>query len=172
LLLNSFQTKRTLDFADGRRIQMRKARLPKHIHRASVKSHGRASPAQAPVASSSGTTGSSGNRQAAVPVFMGRVSPVLDTCTQLILIEPDGKQGTARRTIHITGASIFERAGQLHKLGIGVIICGTVSDAFYNLLREAGVDLICGIAGDIEDIIEAYCSGSLDMPRFRMPGFD
>ncbi len=103
---------------------------------------------------------------------MGRVSPVLDACTQLILLEPDGKQETARRKIHMKGASIFERASQMLELGIGGIICGTVSDAFYNLLREAGIDLVCGIAGDVDDVIDAYRSGSLDKPRFRMPGFE
>jgi predicted Fe-Mo cluster-binding NifX family protein len=103
---------------------------------------------------------------------MGRVSPVLDACTQLILLEPDGKQETARRKIRMTGASIFERVSQIHEIGIGVIICGTVSDTFYYLLRQAGIDLVCRIAGDIDDVIDAYRSGSLDTPRFRMAGFE
>ncbi len=150
---------------------MRKTRLPRHIYRASAKFHCRATPLPAPIVSS-GAAGSSGNRHAAVPVFMGRVSPVLDACTQLVLLELGGKRETACREVHITGASIFERACQMQKLGIGVIICGTVSDAFYNLLRGDGIDLVCGIAGDVDDVIDAYFNGSLDQPRFRMPGFE
>jgi predicted Fe-Mo cluster-binding NifX family protein len=103
---------------------------------------------------------------------MGRVSPVLDACTQLILLEPDKKQETARRMIPVTGASIFERSRQIDKLGIGVIICGTVSDAFCNLLKDVGIDLVFGIAGDVDEVIDAYFSGSLDQPEFRMPGFE
>jgi hypothetical protein len=150
---------------------MRKTRLAKQNHGIAAESRCRAPPPQAPAAAS-GSAGASGNCRTAVPVFMGRVSPVLDTCTQLILLGPDGKQEAARRKIHMMCTSIFERASQIYKLGIGVIICGTLSDAFYNLLRGAGIDLVCGITGDIDDVIDAYFSESLDKPRFRMPGFE
>jgi predicted Fe-Mo cluster-binding NifX family protein len=69
-------------------------------------------------------------------------------------------------------ASLFERVREIQKLGIGVIICGAVSDSFYNLLREAEIDLVCGITGDIDEVIDAYRKGTLEQARFRMPGFD
>lgn len=69
-------------------------------------------------------------------------------------------------------SSIFERTRDIQRLGIGVIICGAVGDSFYNLLREAGIDLVCGITGDIDEVIEAYHKGTLEQPRFRMPGSD
>ena len=163
--------KRSGDLADGRRIQMKKTRWPKLIPMGSAKSRCRASSPQAPVAFS-GTTGASGNRRTAIPVFMGRVSPVLDTCTLLMLLEPDEKQETAPGKIHMTGASIFERAGQIRRLEIEVIICGAVSESFYRLLKEAGIDLICGITGDIAEVIDAYRGGFLGAPKFRMPGFE
>lgn len=68
-------------------------------------------------------------------------------------------------------ASLPERAIEMKKLGIGLIICGAVSDLFYNLLREAGIDLVCGITGDIDEVIDAYRKGTLEHARFRMPGF-
>jgi predicted Fe-Mo cluster-binding NifX family protein len=70
------------------------------------------------------------------------------------------------------GSSIFERAREIQGLGIGVIICGAVGASFYNLLKEAGIDLVCGINGDIDDVIEAFRNGTLEQPRFRMPGSD
>lgn len=103
---------------------------------------------------------------------MGRVSPVLDTCTRLCVLESDGKHKTAHRAIPMKRASILERAAEIQKLGIGVIICGAVSDHLYNLLREAGIDLVCGITGEIDDVIDAYRKGTLDQGRFRMPGSD
>lgn len=106
----------------------------------------------------------------AVPTFNGRVSPVLDTCKKLCLLESGGKQGAAKRTIPIKAGSIYERAGEIKKLGIRVIICGAVSEAFYNLLREAGIDLVCGITGDVDEVAAAHRSGTLSQPRFRMPG--
>ena len=111
-------------------------------------------------------------RRTAVPVFMGRVSPVLDTCTQLFVVESGGKNQIDNRTITIKGGSIFERTRELLNLGVKVIICGAVSDTFFNLLHEAGIELVCGIAGDIDDIIDAYRNGTLGDTRFRMPGSD
>lgn len=106
----------------------------------------------------------------AVPTFNGRVSPVLDTCKKLCVLESGGKQGVAKRTIPMKAGSIYERAGEIKKLGIRVVICGAVSEAFYNLLREAGIDLVCGITGDIDEVVAAHRNGTLNHPRFRMPG--
>jgi len=111
-------------------------------------------------------------RRTAVPVFMGRVSPVLDTCTQLLVVESGGKEAITRLTIPMKGESLSERARELHKLGVGGIICGAVSNAFFNLLRESDIELVCGIAGDVDDVIDAYRNGALDQARFRMPGSD
>lgn len=111
-----------------------------------------------------------GYPRAAIPVFMGRVSPVLGSCTQLGLLESSRNQETACRTISMKSSSIFERADEIKRLGIGVIICGAVSDAFFNLLKEGDVRLVCGITGDIEDVIDAYRNGTLTQARFRMPG--
>lgn len=111
-------------------------------------------------------------RRTAVPVFMGRVSPVLDTCTQLLVMESSGKNEMVSRTITIKGGSIFERTRELLKLGVKAVICGAVSGAFFNLLSEAGIKLVCNIAGDMDDVIDAYRNGTLVDARFRMPGSD
>lgn len=111
-------------------------------------------------------------RRTAVPVFMGRVSPVLDTCTQLFVMESSGKNEMVSRTVTIKGGSIFERTRELLKLGVNAVICGAVSGAFFNLLHEAGIEPVSGIAGDIDEIIDAYRNGTLGDARFRMPGSD
>ena len=118
----------------------------------------------------SGRAGFKGVPRTAIPIFMGRVSPVLDTCTQFGLLEPGRNHEIVRRTVPVKGNSIYERAGEIKKLGVGVIICGAVSDAFFNLLKEMGIDLVCGITGNVEEVIEAYAKGALVQGRFRMPG--
>jgi predicted Fe-Mo cluster-binding NifX family protein len=118
----------------------------------------------------SGRALSAGFPRTAIPVFMGRVSPVLDTCTQLGLLEPGRKRNITCQTIPVKGKSIFERADEIKKLGVLVVICGAVSDALYNLLKESNIDLVCGITGDIEEVIDAYRNRKLTQARFRMPG--
>lgn len=143
--------------------------MPRHPCIFCPKSHKHLSQARTAVACS-GAERSAGVGRTAVPIFMGRVSPVLDTCTQLLLLELDGRQETTRKTVPMKGSSIFERAGEIQKLGVQAIICGAVSDSFYNLLREADIDLVCGITGDIDEVIDAYRDGRLEQPQFRMPG--
>ena len=111
-----------------------------------------------------------GNALTAIPVFRGRISPVLDTCTQLTLLVPGREQLPLRRTLPLKGNSIFERVDEIKCLGVGVVICGAVSSAFYNLLIKNSIELVCGITGDIEEVIVAYRSGTLSNARFRMPG--
>jgi hypothetical protein len=47
---------------------------------------------------------------------------------------------------------------------------GALRDFFFDLLEAAGVDLIPGISGDIKDVLEAYLKGTLNQPKFKMPG--
>ncbi|MFO7708273.1 MAG: hypothetical protein R6V84_08870 [Desulfobacterales bacterium] len=112
-----------------------------------------------------------GSRLIAVPIFTGRVSPVLDNCTNLFLLESESSPAADRTTVNVRGSSIFERVAEFKRMRIGLIICGAVSEAFYNLLRQAGIELVCGVTGDIEEVITAYRNGTLQQAQFRMPGF-
>jgi predicted Fe-Mo cluster-binding NifX family protein len=105
-----------------------------------------------------------------IPVFLGRVSPVLDTCTRLCLVETGRRKGVRRKSMPVRGNSLIERAEEIGKLGAGVVICGAVGNPLYTLLKERDIDVICGITGEIGEVIKAYRTGTLGQPRFRMPG--
>jgi len=94
----------------------------------------------------------------------------LDTCTQLCVLAPESKDGGAYWTAPLKKVSLYERVLEIQQLEVDLIICGAVSDLFQALLKEAGIQLICGIAGDIGEVIVAFRNGTLDQPRFRMPG--
>lgn len=143
--------------------------MPTHLCIFCPKAHNRLAQGSMPLPAS-GRALSAGFPRTAIPVFMGRVSPVLDTCTQLGLLEPGRKRNITCQTIPVKGKSIFERADEIKKLGVLVVICGAVSDALYNLLKESNIDLVCGITGDIEEVIDAYRNRKLTQARFRMPG--
>lgn len=143
--------------------------MPTHLCIFCPKAHNRLAQGSMPLPAS-GRALSAGFPRTAIPVFMGRVSPVLDTCTQLGLLEPGRKRNITCQTIPVKGKSIFERADEIKKLGVLVVICGAVSDALYNLLKESNIDLVCGITGDIEEVIDAYRNRTLTQARFRMPG--
>jgi predicted Fe-Mo cluster-binding NifX family protein len=101
---------------------------------------------------------------------MDRVSPVLDTCTQIMLVGFNRSHEVGRTLIAVAGATLSERVGVFKMLGVRTVICSAVSDSFHHMLQEAKIDLLCGIAGVVDEIIQAYGSGSLQQTRFRMPG--
>ena len=107
----------------------------------------------------------------AIPIFHNRVSPVLDTCTRLLIVDFEGKSGVERREISLDGCSQFERFEIVKNLNPDAIICCGISEVFDKMLQSAGIRLISGIAGDVEQVAEAFLSNRIDDPSFRMPGY-
>jgi len=95
---------------------------------------------------------------------------VLDTCMTLLLL----KEGEKADTVHIStdDISLVARTSQFRNLAIDTIICGAVSEQFFNLLRQSGINVIMGICGNIDEVIAAHHNGLLGTAKFRMPGFE
>jgi predicted Fe-Mo cluster-binding NifX family protein len=106
----------------------------------------------------------------AIPVFEARVSPVLDTCIRMLVVDIDGSREMARSEVFLEKMSISERTEVLMRWGIKKIICAGVSDLMCKLLKSRDIETISGIAGEVEKIIRAYCCGDLSDPCFCMPG--
>jgi predicted Fe-Mo cluster-binding NifX family protein len=106
----------------------------------------------------------------AIPVFMDRVSPVLDTCTQIILVDVERNHEICRTQIGVTGTTLFERASFFKMIGVQTIICSAISDSLHRILRDANIEVVCGVAGVAEEIIKACISDSLHQNKFQMPG--
>lgn len=106
----------------------------------------------------------------AIPIFRSRVSPILDSCTRIILIDIEHNQEIERSEIHLNGLSLIERVSVLQKSSVKTVICGAISDMFQNMLQNVKIYLIIGIAGEVEQVVGAYLSESLNDPQFYMPG--
>jgi predicted Fe-Mo cluster-binding NifX family protein len=100
-----------------------------------------------------------------------RVSPVLDACTRVLLIDLHGRREVAREEIQVSVFSLVARADLLRKRDVDLLICAGISQQLDKLVREAGIELITGIVGDIEQVITGFTNRRLNHPSFRMPGF-
>jgi len=96
---------------------------------------------------------------------------VLDTCARLLIIDVQGKIEVERREIPFDIYSQSERFEILKKLDPDAIICCGISEVFDKILQSAGIRLICGIAGDVEEVAEAFLCNRIDGSCFRMPGY-
>jgi predicted Fe-Mo cluster-binding NifX family protein len=107
----------------------------------------------------------------AIPIFQNRVSPVLDTCQHLLLLDVNQGKEVSRQTVFLGEMPLAERFDIITNLGVVTVICGGVSETFANMLTGSNVLLRNGVAGEVDDVIAAFLEDRINMPRFYMPGF-
>jgi predicted Fe-Mo cluster-binding NifX family protein len=106
----------------------------------------------------------------AIPVWDGRVSPVMDTARRLIIVEiVDGRE-VSREIVEIPQTDISHSARFISGLGIDDLVCGAVSHQFEQMLTASGIRTRPWFCGDVDDIIAAHSNGTLQNSGFFSPG--
>lgn len=106
-----------------------------------------------------------------IPVWDDKVSPLLDTAGRLLLVEAQNRAVTSRCEVLMDEADLARRCFRIWRLKADVLICGAVSRAFARLLAaEPGLTIIQGISGPAREVLQAFLRGTLNRPRFMMPG--
>ena len=104
----------------------------------------------------------------AIAVLRGRVAPVLDWSTKILLIRRE--EGNDSTLLELENWAPYERLVILKNEGVTTLICGALSPELLHYARGLGLRVIHGIAGEIQDVLMAYQQGELDQPRFWLPG--
>ena len=107
----------------------------------------------------------------ALPTFQNRVSPVIDSCAHMLVVDIHQSGEIGRENVFLGDMSLAERCSIFNKLNVHIVICGGISETFANMLTSMDIRLINGIAGDIDAVLSAYRSDQLNSPAFFMPGF-
>lgn len=108
----------------------------------------------------------------AVPIFHKRVSPILDNCTRLLILDLAEGREINRQEILLEKFSIVERFSLIQKMSVNVVICCAVSEEMDRMIQGTDIRLICGIVGDVDKVLDAYQSDGLNDAAFHMPGFN
>lgn len=108
----------------------------------------------------------------AISVWDGKVSPVLDTALRLWVVDLDNQSPTLRFEIFIEEQDLSRRCLRIVGSRIDTLICGSVSRPLLNMLESSGINIIPGIVGHKDDVLDAYIKGTLFSSRFLMPGYD
>jgi len=106
----------------------------------------------------------------AIPVFQWRIAPVFDSCLRVFLVHIEQDHEVERSEFPVYGLWPSERVVALQRAGATTLICAGISDVLNNMLESAGIRVIEGIAGQIEDVLQAFISNRLAEPQFCMPG--
>jgi predicted Fe-Mo cluster-binding NifX family protein len=106
----------------------------------------------------------------AIPTWNGRVSPVFDTASRLLVVEVEEEGECSRFETDITDNFLPSKSIRLTGLGIDTLICGAISRPLAYMITTAGIKLIPWISGQVEDILQAFLKGNLFDMQFIMPG--
>jgi predicted Fe-Mo cluster-binding NifX family protein len=95
---------------------------------------------------------------------------VFDVSDRLLLIDIEEGRELKRKDNVLNCRGPFERAREVSRLGVQVLLCGAVSRPLETALISSGVRVIGFICGGLEDVLNAYINGRLADKCFQMPG--
>jgi len=106
----------------------------------------------------------------AVPEWQGRISPVLDVASKIVLVEIEDHRELQRQEDSSIPTNPWARAEALHQRGVEVLICGAVSWPLESALQSAQIQVVSNICGPIDAVLAAFRDGRLHETTFSMPG--
>jgi predicted Fe-Mo cluster-binding NifX family protein len=113
---------------------------------------------------------STARMRVAIPLWQGRVSPVFDEASRILLVDISEKQEQHRQEESLIARHPFERAQLLPRLGVDLLVCGMISQTQQTALASAGIKIIPHICGPLEEVIAAFLDGRIESGALLMPG--
>jgi predicted Fe-Mo cluster-binding NifX family protein len=105
-----------------------------------------------------------------IPERQGRVSPVFDSARHLWIFRIENGRPAEQMTTLLHSRDPVEKARQVARFGVNLLICGALSWPLFIALSSEGVEVRPFLCGSIEEIIAAYCDDRLGNECFQMPG--
>jgi predicted Fe-Mo cluster-binding NifX family protein len=106
----------------------------------------------------------------AVTAWEGRVSPVFDTARHIFCFDVADGFGRRAGETEMLSDEPQAKLKRLQELGVSVLICGAVSRPLAVMLSATGIRLVPFLAGEVEEIVQAFASGRLEGVCYHMPG--
>ncbi len=104
----------------------------------------------------------------AIPVWGDKISPVFDTATRLMIVDTEA-ENSDRISLSLEGDDLARRCTRMKERGVETLICGAISNPFRRMLTAVNIEVVQGISGPKEDVLQAFLKGNLDQEAFRMP---
>ena len=106
----------------------------------------------------------------AIPVWNGRVSPVFDEASTIVLLDIEDGQEKARAELKLAARPFVLRVKHLIEQHVDVLVCGAISQLLAEMCAAAGMSVLSWVAGPLEDVVRAFLTGALPSPTYTMPG--
>lgn len=108
--------------------------------------------------------------KAAFSTWDNRIAPVFDVARQICLVKAEPGNIISQSREVLTGDVPVQRALRLMELGAATLVCGAISRPVLDIFSGYGFRVYPFVAGDLQEVIQAWLGGSLDGDAFAMPG--
>ncbi len=106
----------------------------------------------------------------ALPVWENRISPVFDSCQQVRIMSMSGRTIDDHKDFWFGNRSVESRVSWLLEASIDVLLCGAITRQVEELLLRRGVVVVSFVAGDVDEVLNAFLAGDFPSHAFAMPG--
>jgi predicted Fe-Mo cluster-binding NifX family protein len=106
----------------------------------------------------------------AMPIWDGRVSPVLDVAGRFLVVQIQNGSEISRREVLVAETQPPQLAKGIKEMGAEVLVCGAMSQSVAYWLANVGVRVWPHVCGEAEAVLHAFLTDTLEQAEFRMPG--
>ncbi|MDY6969569.1 MAG: NifB/NifX family molybdenum-iron cluster-binding protein [Spirochaetota bacterium] len=106
----------------------------------------------------------------AFPVYMKRISPLFDVAGRFIIFVISNNEISQEHILDSSYDSGIKKIETLKHQKVNTIICSAISRIFANLIISNGMNLIPGVVGSVDEVIEDYINNNLRIDKYAMPG--
>lgn len=106
----------------------------------------------------------------ALTIWEDRISPLFDAAREMLVVDIADSRIISRRHEPISPQWPLRFADRLADQGVGVLICGAISQLPAGTIEAAGIQLVPFVAGNVDDVLAVLASGAPIIPIFSMPG--
>ncbi len=97
----------------------------------------------------------------AIPLFGSRVSPRFGYEPEMLIVDIEERKEINRQTFSTTGLGIPQRISLLSSLSVNTLICGGIDILCLRSLSGRGFQIIPGVIGEADEVLEYFLSGKL-----------
>jgi len=102
----------------------------------------------------------------AVPLHGDDVAPRFCSADRFLIVELDGSPTRSVRRLTISEATWAQCLERLSAAGVSVLLCGGFNRSFLPLAEGLGIRVIFGLAGEAEELIDAFFRDEIERYRF------
>jgi len=106
----------------------------------------------------------------ALTVWNGRISPVFDVARDFLVLTLEDGRVVDTRLEKFDSGQAMQKPALLSALQIHTLICGAISRPLAEMATSFGIQTLSFIAGETEQVINAFLADDLPSPALSMPG--